>query len=69
MSEEEVVWTATAAFAKGLSREELRYSDYLYGHEKYLDSVWEYVEELQEHGRKAFYEKYTQYTLYGQSHE
>lgn len=59
-----MVWIATWAFSKGLDFGELKYSDYMNGHEDLTDEVWKYVEELQEDGRKAFYEKYSEFKLY-----
>ena len=64
MTEAEIIYLATKAFDKGWGFETLMYGDDLYGKEQYADDVWEYVEELQEEGRKAFYEKYKEFKLY-----
>jgi hypothetical protein len=36
----------------------------MYVNEKYIDDVWEYVEECESIGRKCFYEKYKNFKLY-----
>ena len=59
-----MVWIATWAFAKNLDYEQLSWSDYMYDHRDLADEVWKFVEELQEDGRKAFYEKYKEFKLY-----
>jgi hypothetical protein len=64
MTEAEIIYLATKAFDKKWDFETLKYGDDLYGKEKYADEVWEYVDELCEIGRRAFYEKYKQYNLY-----
>lgn len=64
MEKEEMLWIATWAWSKNLDKGELRYCDYMYGKEDLTDQVWEYVEELNEYGRVAFYEKYKDYKLY-----
>ncbi len=58
MSEKEKIEVAKMAIDKKMSYENLRYSDYMYGMESETESVWEYVEECEEIGTKAFYEKY-----------
>lgn len=64
MEEKDLIWTATVAFAKNMDYEELYYSDYMYGKEDETEKVWDYVDELRENGRTAFYEKYKDYKLY-----
>jgi hypothetical protein len=64
MSEERIIWVATWAAYKGYDYETLSYSDYMNGYSEFVDDVWDYVIELQEIGRLAFYEKYKQYKLY-----
>lgn len=64
MTKEQIIWIATVAFAKNYDYETLKYSDYMYGKEQLTDEVWEYVEELEDFGRIAFYEKYKEYKLY-----
>ncbi len=59
-----MLYIASKYFAKGYSYEDLKYGDDLYGREKYADEVWEYVIELQDIGRIAFYEKYKEFKLY-----
>jgi len=58
MEASEMIWIAKRAVAKNLDFEELKYSDYLYGKESCSEAVWAYVEECEEIGTKAFYEKY-----------
>jgi len=64
MNKEEILWTASIAFAKNISCEDLKYSDYMYGKEDLTDRVWEYVEEIKQFGRVAFYDKYKEFRLY-----
>lgn len=64
MTQQKIIWIATWAWSKGLDYEETMYSDYLYGNEDKIDEVWEYVNELNEYGRVAFYEKYKEFKLY-----
>lgn len=64
MEASELIYLASKAFDKGWDFETLTYGDDLYGKEQYADEVWEYVEELQEEGRRAFYEKYKEFKLY-----
>lgn len=64
MEKKDMVWLASKAFDKGWDYEQLKYGDDLYGKEYLVEDVWEYVEELQEYGRKAFYEKYKEFKLY-----
>jgi len=64
MSKDEMIYTATLAFNKSMSRDELYYSDYMYGSENLTNEVWEYVIELREIGKQEFYEKYRDYSLY-----
>lgn len=64
MEKKEMVYIASVAIEKNMDYETLLYSDYLYGNEKYIDDVWEYVEEAKENGMKSFREKYSEYELY-----
>jgi hypothetical protein len=64
MEKSEMLWIATKYFGKGYSYEDLCYGDDLYGREQYADEIWEYVAELHDMGRIAFYEKYKEYKLY-----
>jgi hypothetical protein len=64
MEKSEMIWIASVAWGKDMDYETLEYSDYMYGKEKFIDDVWEYVEELNDFGRIAFYEKYKDYKLY-----
>lgn len=59
-----MLWIASYAHAKKLDYEKLKYCDYMYGKEEFTDEVWEYVDEINEYGRKAFYEEYKDYKLY-----
>ncbi len=64
MTKEELLWLASWCFYKNYDIDTLHYCDYLYGKEEYVDDVWEYVVELEEIGRIAFYEKYKEFELY-----
>ncbi len=64
MTQERIIWIATWAWSKGYDYETTMYSDYLKGNENCIDEVWEYVDELNEYGRVAFYEKYKEFKLY-----
>lgn len=65
MEKSEMLWIASKAVAKGYdSGDEVKYSDDLYGKEQYVDDVMEYVTELHEIGRVAFYQKYADFKLY-----
>ena len=64
MEKREMLYIATKAFNKNWSIETLYYGDDMYGNEKLTEDVWEYVVELQGHGKIAFYKKYKQYKLY-----
>lgn len=64
MTQEEMLWIATWSNHKRYDYETLKYCDYMNGHEDLIDDVWEYVEEIQEIGRLAFYEKYKEFKLY-----
>lgn len=64
MEESEKIYIATKAFDKNWDIEQLRYGDDMYGKEEFTDDVWEYVNELRDDGRTAFYEKYKEYKLY-----
>ena len=64
MEQSKIIYIATVAFSKGWDFETLKYGDLLYGKEQYADEVWEYVYELYEEGRRAFYEKYKEFKLY-----
>jgi len=64
MEESEKIYLATKAFEKKWDYETLRYSDDLYSRESFAEDIWEYVEELEEIGTKAFKELYKDYDLY-----
>jgi hypothetical protein len=64
MEKSEMLWIASVAWAKDMDYETLKYSDYMYGKQEFLDEVWEYVEELNDFGSIKFYEKYKDYKLY-----
>lgn len=64
MEQSRMIWIASVAFAKNYDYETLMYSDYMYGHTDLIDDVWDYVIELQDDGRNAFYEKYKEFKLY-----
>lgn len=60
----EIIWTATAAVVKIMTKDELKDSDYMYGHEDQIEDVWGYVEEIHELGRKTFREEYSIYKIH-----
>ena len=64
MEKAELVYLATIADGKNYDYETMMYSDYMYGKEKYIEEVWEFVEELQTYGSLAFREKYKDYKMY-----
>jgi hypothetical protein len=64
MERSEMIYLASKAFNKRWDYETLKYGDDLYGREKYVDDVWEYVEELEREGKTAYYEKYKEYNLF-----
>lgn len=64
MGKAELIWIASWAWGKGYDYEKTKYSDYLYGKEDEIDNVWEYYNEIEENGYKAFTEKYKQFKLY-----
>jgi len=49
---------AKRAIDKRMDFETMKYGDDLYGREQFADAVWQYVEECDEIGRKAFFTKY-----------
>jgi len=58
MTEQEKQKLALKAVDKKWDFEDLKYGDDLYGKEHLAGKVWEYVEECEEIGIKAFKEKY-----------
>ena len=64
MDKVEIIWIASIVIAKSMSKEDLYYSDYMYGNEFLTDKVWEYVEEAEEQGMLWFKEAYKDYKLY-----
>lgn len=64
MEKGEMIYIASVAISKKYDYETIKYSDYLYGKENLIDEVWKYVEECEDYGRIAFYEKYKEYRLY-----
>lgn len=58
MEQSEMLRIAKRAIDKRLDFETLKYGDDLYGRENFAEAVWEFVEECDEIGTKAFYEKY-----------
>lgn len=64
MEESEKIWIASIAIAKQYGYETLKYSDYMYGNEEFIDDVWDYVKECANGGQIAFYEKYKEFKLY-----
>jgi len=64
MTQERILYIATWAWYKGYDYETLSYCDYMNGYSGYLDEVWGYIEELNDYGRIAFYEKYKEFKLY-----
>lgn len=64
MEESEIVWIASVALGKNLDYETLKYSDYLYGKEDFIDEVWLVVLDAQEQGMEWFRAQYHNYKLY-----
>jgi len=58
MNKQEKQKLALKAIDKRWDFEDLKYGDDLYGKEHLVHEVWEYVEECEEIGIKAFKEKY-----------
>lgn len=64
LTKAELLFIATKMQAKGYSGDDVYYSDDLYDNEDQFDEVHEYMTELSEIGRIAFYEKYKEFKLY-----
>lgn len=69
MDEQEMLWIASKYKGKGYSQEQMRDGDDCYelkGQEGEIikDRIAEYMEEMDDIGRIAFYEKYKEYKLY-----
>lgn len=64
MTQQELITAATYAIMKGYDYETMKYGDTMYGKEKHIDEVWEYVNECKEIGTIAFKEKYKEFTMY-----
>jgi hypothetical protein len=69
MTKQEMLYIATKYNAKGYSIEQMQYGDDTYelkGEEgdKIKDQIAEYMIEIEDYGRIAFYEKYKEYKLY-----
>ena len=58
MDKHAMIQIAFRAIDKKMDYEQLKYSDYMYGKESLTPEVWEFVEECEEIGTKAFKEKY-----------
>ena len=64
-----MLWIASKYKGKGYSQEQMRHGDDCYelsGEEgrKIKDEIAEYMDELEDIGRIAFYEKYKEFNLY-----
>lgn len=64
MKKEEIIYLASKFFDKGWDYEKCYYGDDLYGKEEFIDEIWDYVIEIKDIGRIAFYEEYKDYKLY-----
>ena len=69
MEKSEMLWIASKYNGKGYSQEQMRDGDDCYelkGEEgrAIKDQIGEYMEEIEDIGRIAFYEKYKEYKLY-----
>jgi hypothetical protein len=69
MEIQEMLWIASKYHGKGYSIEDMRYGDdcyHLKGEEgdAVKDQIAEYMVEIDDIGRTAFYEKYKEYKLY-----
>jgi len=63
------LWIASKYKVKGYSQEEMRYGDDCYhlsgeNGNRIKDQISEYMEEMDDIGRIAFYEKYKEFKLY-----
>ncbi len=59
------LFIASLAHGKGMSYEDLYYSNYMSNDNKeYIDDIWDYVTEIEEIGIEEFKEKYKEYKLY-----
>jgi len=59
------LFIASLAYGKGMSYEDLYYSDYMSNDNKeYIDDIWDYVTEIEEIGIEEFKEIYKEYKLY-----
>ena len=58
MTEDEMIRIAKRAIDKRWDFEALKYGDDMYGRESFADEVWNLVEECEQIGTIAFYEKY-----------
>jgi len=64
-----MLWIASKYISKGYSHEQMRYGDDCYelsGEEgrKIKDEIADYMDELKEIGKIAFYDKYKEFDLY-----
>lgn len=69
MEKQKMIWIASKYTAKGYSQEQMRDGDDCYelnGEEgrAIKDTIAEYMEEIVDVGRIAFYEKYKEFKLY-----
>lgn len=67
MTLERKIWLASKVANKGWEYETLFYGDDLYSEEdkiKVAEEIWEFVDEYEDIGSTAFYEKYKEFDLY-----
>lgn len=50
MNRQEIIQAASYAVMKNYDYETMMYCDYMYGNTKYMEEVWEVVEEVREKG-------------------
>ena len=65
LDKDDLIRIAKRAIEKRWDFETLKYGDDLYGNEDIAEDVWAFVEECDEIGQKAFYEKYPKEVKHG----
>lgn len=64
MEKSEMLYIASKHVGKGYGYEDMKYGDDMNGREQFAEEVGEYMTEMQDIGRIAFYEKYKEFKLY-----
>ncbi len=66
LDQKDKIYLSTMAIVKGMTYEELKKSDDMYDSPKYIDEVWEYVDEIKDIGRDKFRGKYRGFYMFPQ---